>query len=386
MTIYFDNAATTPVDPRVAEAMARWHTTAFGNPSSLHSLGRQAREAVETARAQVAALIGAKASQIVFVGSGTEANNLAVTGAFDEAVSRRGLIVSAIEHPAVLATARALAKRRAELWLAPVDPDGIVDLNWIGARVTRQTRLVSIMAVNNVIGVVQPLAQIAALTTVAGALLHVDAVQAVGKLPIDVCSLPVDLLSLSAHKLYGPKGVGALYVRRGVKLAPIIHGGGQERGLRSATENVAGIVGLGRAAEIAGEEMAVDNARLVALRDQLIEGVCARCPQAYLIGHRERRLPGHVCLGFAGQEGEAIHLLLAMDEAGVAVSTGSACSASHAPEPSYVLQALGFDPFRARGALRLTLGRFNTGEEVKQVIDILPGLVGRLKSIATARR
>jgi cysteine desulfurase len=209
-------------------------------------------------------------------------------------------------------------------------------------------------------------------------------VQAVGKVPFNLAGAPIDLLSLSAHKLHGPKGVGALYVRNGVRLAPVIHGGGQERGLRSATENVAGIVGLGRAAELAAVEMADDNARLVRLRDRLIGGIRAACPHAYLIGHETCRLPGHVCLGFAGQEGEAIRLLLALDEAGIAASTGSACSASHAAEPSYVLQALGFDAFRARGALRLTLGRFNTAAEVERVVDVLPGLVASLRRIATA--
>jgi len=386
VTIYFDNSATTPVDPRVVEAMAPWRGKAFGNPSSLHSLGRRAREAVETARAEVAALLRAQPKEIVFTASGTEADNLALKGAFETAQPARRLIVSAIEHPAVLETARALSSRGAELLLAPVDPDGLVDLDWLAACLTTETRLVSIMAANNVIGVVEPLAAIAPRVKAAGALMHTDAVQAAGKIPIDVRSLPVDLLSLSAHKLHGPKGVGALYVREGVKLQPLIHGGGQERGLRSATENVAGVVGFGRAAEIARKEMAADDARLIALRDRLIEGVLAGCPQAYLIGHAERRLPGHVSLGFAGQEGEAIRLLLALDEADVAASTGSACSASHAAEPSYVLQALGFDPFRARGALRLTLGRFNTRDEVERVIELLPRLVGGLRPIAAARR
>jgi cysteine desulfurase len=386
VTIYFDNSATTPLDPRVAEAMRPWLSEAFGNPSSLHALGRRARDAVEAARAEVAALIGATPQEIIFVASGTEANNLALIGAFETAsAGQRRLIVSAIEHPAVLETARALEARGAEVVRAPVDADGLVDPQWIRARLTPSTRLVSIMAANNVIGTVQPLADIAAIVEASGALFHSDAVQAIGKIPIDVEKLPTDLLSLSAHKLHGPKGVGALFVREGVKLAPIVHGGGQERGLRSATENVAGIVGLGRAAEIAREEMAADNARLVALRERLVAGVFAACPRVYLIGHRERRLPGHVCLGFAGQEGEAIRLMLALDEADVAVSTGSACSSSHAAEPSYVLQALGFDAFRARGALRLTLGRFNTEREVDRVVEILPGLVGGLRRIATAR-
>ena len=335
----------------------------------------------------MAALIGADRKEIVFVASGSEANNLALLGALETAPThQRRLVVLAIEHPAVLQTARALAARGADLVLAPVDLDGLVDPEWIRANLTPATRLVSVMTANNVIGTVQPLADIARYVEASGALMHTDAVQAVGKLAIDVSALPVDLMSLSAHKFHGPKGVGALFVREGVKLAPLVHGGGQERGLRSATENVAGIVGLGRAAELARQDMAAEGARLVALRDRLIAGVFDACPQAYLIGHAERRPPGHVCLGFSGQEGEAIRLMLALDEAGVAVSTGNACSSSHAAEPSYVLQALGFDPFCARGALRLTLGRFNTEDEVEQVVAILSQLVGGLRRIATSRR
>ena len=387
MTIYFDNSATTPVDPRVVAAMAPWQTENFGNPSSLHGPGRRAREAVETARAQVAALLGARPREIVFTGSGTEADNLALLGAIDAAdLGPHHLATSAFEHPAVLETVRALQARGVAVSIIPVDGDGLVDPDDVRRVVTPHTRVVSVMAANNVVGTVQPVDEIGRAAREAGALFHTDAVQAIGKLSFDVAAEPIDLLSLSAHKLHGPKGVGTLYIRDGVKLGPIIHGGGQERGLRSATENVAGIVGLGRAAELAAAEMADDNARLVALRDRLIESVFAACPQAYLIGHAHRRLPGHVCLGFAGQEGEAIRLLLALDEAGVAASTGSACSASHSAEPSYVLQAMGFDPFRARGALRLTLGRFNTEAEVDRVAEILPGLVGGLRPIATARR
>ncbi|MGD1016624.1 MAG: cysteine desulfurase family protein [Roseiarcus sp.] len=385
MAIYLDNAATTPVDPRVAAAMAPWHAEAFGNPSSLHSLGRQAREAVERARAQVAALIGARPREIVFTGSGTEADNLALAAAVGP--SGAGcLVTSAIEHPAVLETARALERGGVAVVRAPVDADGLVDPSDVRERVKPRTRLVSIMAANNVIGAIQPVNEIGQAAREAGALFHTDAVQAVGRTPFNLAEQPIDLLSLSAHKLHGPKGVGALYVRDGVTISAIIHGGGQERGLRSATENVAGVVGFGVAAELAAAEMADDNARLTALRERLIAGVLTACPQAYVIGHRRRRLPGHVCLGFAGQEGEAIRLLLALDEAGIMASTGSACSASHAAEPSYVLRALGFDPLRARGALRLTLGRFNTEAEVDRTVDILPTLVGGLRRIASARR
>lgn len=384
MAIYFDNSATTPADPRVVEAMAPWHAEAFGNPSSLHAAGRRARAAVDTARAQVAALVGAKADEVVFTASGTEANNLALAGVIAAAgAGPHHLITSAIEHPAVLETARALQRRGVEVTILPVDATGRVDPETLRRALRPHTRIVSIMAANNVIGTVQPVAELAAVARAASVRFHTDAVQAAGKLPFNLGAVPIDLLSLSAHKLHGPKGVGALVVREGVALAPIVHGGGQERGLRSATENVAGIVGLGRAAEIAAAEMAEDNARLVALRERLIAGIRSACPQCYVIGDPTHRLPGHVCLGFAGQEGEAIRLLLALDGAGIAVSTGSACSASHAAEPSYVLTALGFDPFRARGALRLTLGRFNTAAEVEEVIGVLPGLVAELRSITT---
>ena len=385
MAIYLDNSATTPVDPRVVAAMEPWHAQAFGNPSSLHTLGRQARDAVDAARAQVAALLGARPREIVFTASGTEADNLALAAAVGASGSGH-LVTSAIEHPAILETARALQRRGVAFTSVPVDADGLVDPAVVRDSIEPHTRMVSIMAANNVIGAIQPVNEIGQAAREAGALFHTDAVQAVGRTPFNLAEQPIDLLSLSAHKLHGPKGVGALYVRDGVTLSPIIHGGGQERGLRSATENVAGVVGFGVAAELAAAEMADDNLRLTALRERLIAGILSACPQAYLIGHRQRRLPGHVCLGFAGQEGEAIRLLLALDEAGIMASTGSACSASHAAEPSYVLRALGFDPFRARGALRLTLGRFNTEAEVDRTIDILPTLVGGLRRIATARR
>jgi cysteine desulfurase len=237
------------------------------------------------------------------------------------------------------------------------------------------------MAANNVVGAIQPIEELARITRAHGALFHCDAVQAIGKIPLDMRALPVDLLSLSAHKLYGPKGVGALYVRRGVRLAPLIHGGGQERGVRSATENVAGICGLGRAAAIARAEMADDAARLVGMRDRLLSGIAEAVPGVYLFGHAYRRLPGHLCIGLAGHEGEAIRLLLLFDDAGFSLSSGSACSSSHIAEPSAVLLAMGFDPVRARGSLRITLGRFTTDAEVDRFIEIFPRIVGSLTSI-----
>jgi cysteine desulfurase len=293
------------------------------------------------------------------------------------------IITSAIEHHAILETFRYLEQRGLEATYLPVNASGLVEAETLRRALRPNTRLVSIMAANNVVGTLQPIAELSRITREHGALFHTDAVQAFGKIPLDMQTLPVDLLSLSAHKLHGPKGIGALYVRDGVPISPLIHGGGQERGLRSATENVAGIVGLGRAAEIAQAEMSGEAARLVNLRDYIVNTVSTTFPNAYLIGHRYRRLPGHVCLGFAGQEGEAIKLLLALDEVGIAISTGSACSANHSGEPSYVLQAMGFDPVRARGSLRITLGRFNTGAEVSRFLEILPHAVAGLNSITT---
>ena len=382
--VYFDNAATTPLDRRVFVAMQPFFSEGFGNPSSSHSAGREARAAVENARRQTAALLHADPDEIVFTASGTEADNMALIGV----VERHGwrdchVISNAIEHPAVLETCRYLKRRGAEITLLGVGADGIVDPSALKNALQPNTRLVSIMAANNVTGTVQPIDELGQITRAHGALFHTDAVQAVGKVPFDVRQQAIDLLSLSAHKFHGPKGVGALFVRRGVELEPLIHGGGQERGLRSATENVAGIVGLGMAAEIVRQEPAEEAERLTRLRDRIIDGVTKRLSNAYLIGHPRQRLPGHLCLGFAGQEGESIRLLLALDEVGIAVSSGSACSAHRAGEPSSVLLAMGFDPIRARGSLRVTLGRFNTEEEVNQFLEILPAAVATLRTVTS---
>jgi cysteine desulfurase len=382
--IYFDNAATTSLDPRVFAAMQPYMQHCWGNPSSLHCEGRQARAAVDLARSQVAQLLGAEPTEIVFTSSGTEADALAIRGALT-ANGFRGahLIASAIEHPAVLACCRRLQREGASLTLLPVDEDGIVDPETLSRALTPETHLVSIMAANNVIGTIQPITELAEIAHRHAALFHTDAVQAAGKIPFDMRKQTIDLLSLSAHKLHGPKGIGALYVRSGVELAPLLEGGGQESGLRSGTENVAGIVGLGAAAEIAREQMADEAARLVKIREHLINSVAELIPNAYLIGDRYRRLPGNICLGFAAMEGEAIRLLLELDAAGFAISSGSACSALHAGEPSHVLEALGFDAFKARGSLRITLGRFNTLEEVGRLLEVLPRVVSSLRSITS---
>jgi cysteine desulfurase len=380
---YLDHAATTPLDPRVRDAMAPFLDGAFGNPSSLHRRGREAHDALETARAEVAALLGARPAEIVFTGSGTEADNLAVFGAVAAMEGPRHIVTSAFEHPAVLEPCRQLERRGVEVTYLPVDRDGIVRPESLASALRPTTRLVSIMAANNVVGTVQPLAELAGLAHEAGALFHTDAVQAAGKLPLSVERLPIDLLSLSAHKLHGPKGVGALYVRGGVALEPIVRGGGQERGLRSATENVAGIVGFGRAAALAGDEMGADSARLVGYRDRVSEAVTAQIDNAYLIGHPYRRLPGFLCFGFSGQEADAIRLLFALDDAGIAVSSGSACSAHNAGEPSYVLTAMGFDTIRARGSLRVTMGRFTTEHDIDHLLEALPKAAESLTSIAS---
>jgi cysteine desulfurase len=382
--VYFDNAASTPLDPRVAEAMQPHLAGAFGNPSSLHCEGREARESVAFARRQVAGLLHAEPGEILFTGSGTESDNMALLGVIEALGRERNHVVtSAIEHPAILETCRFLERHRVEVTFLPVNGDGLVDPDDLIKAMRPTTRLVSVMAANNVVGTVQPIQELGTIAREHGVPFHTDAVQAAGKIPLDVRTQPIDLLSLSPHKLHGPKGVGALYLREGIPLAPLVHGGGQERGLRSATENVAGIAGLGRAAEIAAAGMADEAVRLVKLRDHLIESVTALIPNTYLIGHRYRRLPGHVCFGFSGLEGEAIKLLLALDSAGVAVSSGSACSAQHASEPSHVLQAMGYDPLRARGSLRVTLGRFNTEADVDRFLQALPEAIRTLRPVTS---
>jgi cysteine desulfurase len=376
--IYFDHSATTPLDPRVLRAMEPFLSGLFGNPSSLHQEGRAAREAVETARAQVAALIGAVPEEIIFTGSGTEADNLALIGAVRASATPAHVVTSLIEHAAILETCRFLAESGTKITHLPVDADGIVSTASLLRGLQSDVTIVSVMAANNVVGTIQPIEELAHLTKLHGVLFHTDAVQAGGKIPLDVDRLHVDLLSLSAHKLHGPKGVGALYVRKGVKLSPIVFGGGQERGLRSATENVAGIVGFGAAAAIAQEELASEAERLLRFRNHIARELSARFPDSYVFGHPTERLPGHLSFGFRGREKDLGKLLAALDRAGVAVSAGSACSAHHSGEPSAVLLAMGYDAERARGLLRLSLGRFNTQQEVERFLEILPAALDAL--------
>jgi len=377
--IYFDHSATTPLDPRVLAAMGPFLGGAFGNPSSLHHEGRVAREAVEDARAQVAALIGAEPEEIIFTGSGTEADNLALIGAVRASGRSGHIVTSSIEHAAILETCRFLAASGAKpgtrITHLPVDADGLVGPESLLRALQSNVTLVSIMAANNVVGTLQPIEELAHLTKLHGVLFHTDAVQAAGKIPLDVNRLHVDLLSLSAHKLHGPKGIGALYLRKGVCLSPVVFGGGQERGLRSATENVAGIVGFGAAAVLAREELTGEAARLAQFRTRIARELTRTLPHSYLFGHPVQRLPGHLSFGLRGEEREVGKILAALDAAGVAVSAGSACSASHSGEPSGVLLAMGYDEERARGLLRLSLGRFNTQQEVDRFLQILPQAV-----------
>ncbi len=382
--IYFDHSATTPLDPRVVEAMHPYYEARFGNPSSLHTTGQQAKQGIVDGRKQVADLFHADPDEIVFTASGSEADNMVLIGVATQYKPQDcHLITSSFEHPAILETCKYLEKLGYPLSYLPVSSDGIVQSESLKQALRPDTRLVSVMAANNVVGTLQPIRELARMTKEHGALFHTDAVQAVGKIPLHIDSIPVDFISMSAHKLHGPKGIGALYIRRGVTILPLIHGGGQERGIRSATENVAGIVGFGKAAAIAASEMGAEASRLVGLRDRISAGVQSQIPNAYLIGHPHRRLPGHICLSFAGQEGEAMHLMLALNKEGIAVSTGSACSAQHGGQPSYILMAMGMDPVRARGSLRITLGRFNTDLEADTFLQVLPRLTQNLRHITS---
>ena len=371
--IYLDYNATTPVDPRVLDAMLPVLRDDFGNASSLHHFGQRARAALEDARAEVAALVGASAAEVVFTGSGTEADNLALRGlALASAEPRRAVVHSTIEHHAVLHTARALSAEGVRVDTAAVGEDGVVDLDALAARVDERTAVVAVMLANNETGVVQPIADVVRIARAEGALVHCDAVQAAGKLPIDVRALDVDTLALSAHKLYGPKGTGALWIRRGLKLKALLYGGSQERNRRAGTENVAGIVGFGRAAAIAKEELDGGVARLSTLRDDL-EKRLLDVPGARVNGTGPR-VPNTTNVSFDGCEAES--LLLALDLGGIAVSTGAACAAG-AVEPSHVLRAMGLPLQRVQASLRFSLGRGTTADEVQRAGAAVADAVAR---------
>lgn len=385
MSVYLDHAATTPLRPEVLDAMQPYLTEHFGNPSSIHGLGRRARQGLDEAREGIARLLGAKPREIVFTGGGTEADNLAIKGvAWASSARGRRIVTTSVEHKAVLNACAVLERYGFEVAYLPVDRYGRVDPAEVAAAITDHTTLVSVMYANNEVGTVQPVAEIGALCRERRVVFHVDAVQAAGFLPLDVDALGADLVSLGAHKLYGPKGVGALFVRQGTALLPQHSGGAQERQRRAGTENVAGIVGFARALELAQTDATareVENARLVGLRDRLVAGIGA-LPGAQLTGHPAERLPNSASFVFQGVEGG--DLVAALDLEGIAASTGSACTTGSA-EPSHVLLAMGIQPELAHGSLRLTAGRGTTADEVARTVEATRTVVGRLREAMAPR-
>jgi cysteine desulfurase len=380
MRIYLDYNATTPVDPAVLDAMLPYFAETFGNASSIHSPGQRARGAVDGARASVAALLGAKLSEIVFTSGGTESDNLALFGVVAASQEpRKHIITTAIEHHAVLNSAQALEKLGVAVSYIPVGHEGVVDLADIRRAITPETILISVMHANNELGTIQPIEEISRIAAAAKVLFHCDAVQTAGKLPLDVNRLGVDLLSISAHKMYGPKGTGALYVRSGTPLEPQFHGGHHERDRRPGTENVPGIVGLGRAADLARKNLMTDCTRITSLRNRLEEALLAACPDARVNGKAAQRVPNTSNISFHAAGGEA--LVIALDLQGIACSTGAACS-SGAVGPSHVLIAIGLSADQARSSLRFSLGRTTTPEEIDQAIAVIPQAVERLRALS----
>ena len=378
--VYADNAATTKLSPAVLEAMMPYLTEEYGNPSSLYRFGNHAKRAIEQARKEVADVLGAEPFEILFTGGGTEADNWVKE--IMRSLKARGknhFITSAVEHHALLHSAQRLQKEGFEVTFIPVDREGRIDPEQVRAAIRPETGLVSIMFANNEIGTIYPIQEIGAICRQAGVLFHTDAVQAAGHLPINVKEMNIDLLSLSAHKFHGPKGVGAFYCRRGIPLPSLIDGGAQERGKRAGTENVAGIVGLGAALRLANEEMSEASARVSAMRDRLIDGILQTVPMCRLNGPRHNRLPGNCNISFLGIEGES--LLLRLDLAGIAASSGSAC-ASSSLDPSHVLLAIGLPHEVAHGSVRLSLSDYNTEEDVDYILEKLPEIVSTLRSMS----
>ena len=385
MRVYFDYNATTPLAPEAAEAVVQATRELFGNASSVHHFGQQAKAALDESRSAVAALINGDPSEIVFTSGGTEADNFAIRGAAEaiEPTGRRHLVASAIEHEAVLNTLKALARRGWRTTLVPVDQSGIVAPDRVREAVTEETALVSVMHANNEIGTIQPIAELAAIAHERGAVMHTDAVQSVGKIPVDVRALGIDLLALSAHKFNGPKGAGVLWVKRGTRMQPLLTGGKHERNRRAGTENVPAIAGLGVAAQLAVSKMGAEAVRVAGLRDRLEAGILRGVPGATLNGAREDRVPNTTNISFERVEAES--LLIALDLEGVAVSTGSACS-SGTLEPSHVLRAMGFPAHRTQSSLRFSLGMFSTDAEVDRVVAILPSIVEKLRALTRRAR
>jgi len=378
--IYLDYAATTPTHPEVLKVMLPYFTDVFGNPSGIHSYGQEAKGAIEEVRIKVADFIGARGEEIIFTSGGTEADNFALNGiVFANENKGNHIITSSIEHHAMVATCKFLEKRGLKITYLPVDEYGLVRPSDVKKAITAKTVLISVMCANNEMGTIEPIAEIGQVAKEAGIYFHTDAVQAVGHIPIDVNELGVDLLSMSAHKLYGPKGVGALYVRRGTRLLPFMHGGGQERGRRASTENTPGIAGFGRAVELAKQEMSVEAERLTGLRNKLIKSLLERIDRTRLNGHPTKRLPNNVNISVDFVEGESI--LLNLDLEGICASTGSACS-SASLAPSHILLAMGLSPEQAHGSLRITLGKWTTEDEIERVLDVLPGIIAKLRAMS----
>ena len=379
--IYLDNNATTPVHPEVLDAMMPYLKEDFGNPSSIHQFGRKVRVKIDEARENIAAAISADPSEIIFTSGGSESDNFAIKG-YAWANRKNGsghIIASSIEHPAVIETCRCLEKEGFRVTYLPVDKDGMVNPSDVENAIEKNTILISIHHSNNEVGTIEPIEEIGKIVKSKGIILHTDAVQSLGKVPIDINNLRVDLLSISAHKLYGPKGVGAIYIRRGIKnMYPLISGGSQEMKIRAGTENVAGIIGFGKACEIAVSDIKEESARITSLRDRLQSLIMEKIPDIKLNGHPVNRLPNTLNISFESAEGEAIAINLDLE--GVAASTGSACS-SGAVEPSHVLLAMGIPLETIYGSVRFSLGRGNTIEDVNYVIDILPSIVKRVRGI-----
>ncbi|MDW7760944.1 MAG: cysteine desulfurase family protein [Acidobacteriota bacterium] len=378
--VYLDNNATTPVDPAVAEVMSHFLRDHFGNPSSLYPIGRAVRDRITEARERIARYIGAQRSEIVFTGSGTESDNAAIFGIVNARPEKNAVVVSASEHPAVLEAARYLEKKGLDVSYVPVDAAGTVDLDFLRDSLTPRTALVSIMHANNEIGTIQPLEEIVKIAHDKDIPVHTDAVQTFGKMDVDVEKLSVDLLTISAHKVYGPKGVGALFVRKGTVIHPYLHGGHQERGMRAGTENTAGIIGFGEAVRLLEDRGRKDRSRLEKLAETLKKGIESGIPNVRFNGHPERRIKSTLNFAFPGLESEAILLALATKD--ICVSTGSACS-EDSEEASHVLMAIGLKPEIARSCIRISLGRFTTEEDVAAMLRELPEIVAKFRSISS---
>ena len=382
--VYLDHNATTPTHPEVVKAMLPYYEEVFGNASSIHQFGQQARKAIDKAREKVADFIGAKPEEIVFTSGGTEADNFAIKGiAYANKTKGKHIITSSIEHHAVLNPCKYLEKQGFRVTYIPVDKYGLVNPDEVKKAITKETILITIMHANNEIGTIEPIAEIGKIAKEKGICLHTDAVQTVGKIPVDVNELNVDLLSLSGHKIYGPKGIGALYIRKGTRIQPLIQGGHHEKNRRAGTENVPAIVGLGKAIEIAKETMEGESIRLTNLRNKLCSGIGEKIDHVHLNGHPGKRLPNTLNMSFEFIEGESI--ILSLDMKGIAVSSGSACT-SGSLEPSHVLKAMGVDPAIAQGSIRFSLGKDNTEEDINYVLEVLPEIIARLRAMSPLYR